>query len=123
MIEAQGNAAFDGSFSIETERLDALARSWRAFGDSNPLFGAKASLVGGIDFSNSGATFEELAFNLDGYEISGQVDWREENQRRLSVRADMGAFDAQATAQLMGLLPDPNALANFKTVFPLAHSS
>lgn len=119
LIEAQGNAAFDGSFSIETERLDALARSWRAFGDSNPLFGAKASLVGGIDFSNSGATFEELAFNLDGYEISGQVDWREENQRRLSVRADMGAFDAQATAQLMGLLPDPKRASKFQNSFPV----
>lgn len=119
LIEAQGNAAFDGSFSIETERLDALARSWRAFGESNPLFGAKASIVGGIDFSNSGATFADLAFNLDGYEISGQVDWREENQRRLSVRAELGAFDAQATAQLMGLLPDPKRADKFQNSFPV----
>jgi hypothetical protein len=119
LIDAQGNAAFDGRFSIETERLDALARSWRAFGESNPLFGAKASLTGGIDFSNSGATFDELLFNLDGYDISGQVDWREENQRRLTVRADLSRFDALATKQLLGLLPDPNRPTKFKMSFPV----
>jgi len=119
LISAQGNAAFDGKFSVETERLDALARSWRAFGETNPLFGAKARLVGDIDFSNSGATFANLNLNMDGFEVSGQVDWREENQRRLSISAELGKFDTLATAQLMGLLPDPNRPTKFNNSFPV----
>jgi uncharacterized protein involved in outer membrane biogenesis len=119
LISAQGNAAFDGRFSMETERLDALARSWRAFGETNPLFGAKASLVGDVDFSNSGATFSNLNLNLDGFEATGKVDWREENKRLLSINADFGAFDDLATAQLIGLLPDPNRPRKFNSSFPI----
>jgi len=119
LIDAQGNAAFDGKFSLETERLDALARSWRAFGETNPLFGAKATLVGGADFSSSGATFSDLVFNLDGFEATGQVDWREENDRRLSIVADFGAFDAKATEQMIGLLPDPKRPTKFSNSFPV----
>ncbi|MGJ8528174.1 AsmA family protein [Maritalea sp.] len=118
LIDAQGFAAFDGKMSLDTDRLDALARSWRAFGESNPLFGAKASLVGDVDFSSSGATFENLEFNLDGFAVQGRIDWREEEIRRLSVTAQIGAFDQKATEQLLGLLPDPNRANKSLSSFP-----
>jgi len=119
LIDAQGQAAFDGTLSLSTDRLDALARTWRAFGDSNPLFGARANLATNFSFSSSGATLENFEFDLDGAPIIGTVDWREEDQRRLSIKAELGAFDRKQTAQLQGLLPDPNRADRFANSFPV----
>ena len=118
LIEAQGNAAFDGMLEMSTERLDALARAWRSFGDRNPLFGATASLATQFGFSSSGATFSNGLLKLDDQQIRLNIDWREEDVRRLDINAELSAFGADASAKLFAMLPDPSRPLAFNNSFP-----
>jgi hypothetical protein len=119
LIAAQGRSAFDGQLTLETERLDALARGWRTFGERNPLFGAQAILNSNLQFSSSGATLSDAVFNLDGHEASFSLDWREEDERRLVVEANLGAFGEVASDRFISLLPDPNRPGAFPKSFPV----
>nr|WP_255769350.1 AsmA family protein [Maritalea mediterranea] len=119
LIEAQGQAAFDGRFSFASERLDALARGWRSFTDDNPLFGATAQGQGRLRLSSSGVNIAADGFKLDDDQLDLVIDWREEKARRLVINAELGQFGAQSTERLLAFLPEFGRDQKFNQTFPL----
>ncbi|WP_424982887.1 AsmA family protein [Maritalea sp. S77] len=119
LIEAQGNSAFDGTFSFASERLDALARGWRNFTDDNPLFGATAEGEGRLRLSSSGVNIAAEGFRLDDDELDFVIDWREEKARRLVLNAELGQLGAQSSERLLAFLPNIGRDQKFAQTFPL----
>jgi hypothetical protein len=119
LIEAQEHSAFDGAFSFNSERLDALARGWRSFTDDNPLFGATAQGKGRLRISSSGVNIAAEGFKLDDDQLDFVIDWREEKARRLVLNAELGQFGTQSTERLLAFLPEIGRDQKFNQTFPL----
>lgn len=119
LIEAQGNASFEGTYKFASDRLDALARGWRSFTDDNPLFGATAQGEGRLRLSSSGVNIAAEDFRLDDDTLDFVIDWREEKARRLVVNAELGQFGAQSTERLLAFLPEFGRDQKFSQTFPL----
>ncbi|WIJ26534.1 AsmA family protein [Devosia sp. RR2S18] len=109
---------FSGSFSLATERLDALAQLWRKPSEDNPLFNQPGRLEGrlrlGSDALGVSDAMLTLGENMHGVEL--RVGFGEE--QRLDVVGQFEELSPLDSAILAALLPEPLIEPRFAASFP-----
>ena len=109
--------SFDGSLSISTERMDALAGLWRKGTASTPLLNMPASLDTKVSLTGDTLGFSNGSFVLDGaaHAVSAEVGFGD--SRSLQFRGKFNALSPDDSAALVALLPD-TADPAFSLSFP-----
>lgn len=113
-----GKPSFEGAVSFTTQRLDALARLWSPATEDNPLFGIAGTLAARVTMDGSGVSLSQGAADIDGNSVGFTAKVTRWPAPVLDVRAELGALDARAGAQLAALMPAPLRDPSFAVSFP-----
>ena len=113
-----GRAAFRGDFSLEAQRLDALAQLWRRPAESNVLFNTPGALTGRLMLAGDAFGLSNGRFDFAGQSHGVEIRLGFGAERRLDSVLHLGALDATQTARLLALLPDGANDGSFGASFP-----
>jgi len=113
-----GHTEFSGTVSLASARLDALSTLWRKPVDGNPLFNMPGAIEARADLVGETLSLSEGSFTLDGETRSFTAQLGLGATRDIHLAASLGTLDANRSAALFALLPDPRQDAAFAVTFP-----
>lgn len=113
-----GHTEFSGTVSVDTPRLDALSTLWRKPADGNPLFNMPGGIEARADLVGETLSLSDGQFTIDGEARSFSAQLGVGATRDIHLTADLGALDANRSAALFALLPDPRQDQAFGVTFP-----
>lgn len=118
LSRAAGWPVFDGTVSLQSQRLDALAMQWRRVEGSNPLFGVAARLDAGLQLSRDTMRLTEGQLTFDGTSHDVGAVMRFGDAPTLEVSAALGTLSVSQSAALMAALPAVDTGSTFGASFP-----
>lgn len=113
-----GHTEFSGTVDLAATRLDALSTLWRKPADGNPLFNMPGAVEARAVLVGETLSLSDGRFTLDGETRSFSAQLGVGATRDIHLSADLGALDANRSAALFALLPDPRQDAAFAATFP-----
>lgn len=113
-----GHPDFAGTFSLKSQRLDALSTLWRKPAEGNPLFAMPGEISARLDLVGETLSVSSGQVTLDGASSGFAAQVGIGNERDLHLTANIGALDAARSAALVALLPDLTADFAFPVTFP-----
>ncbi|MBU1306997.1 MAG: AsmA family protein [Alphaproteobacteria bacterium] len=118
LVAEVDHPAFEGQFTLTSQRLDGLAGLWRKTVPNNPLFNQSGSLKGNLMLKGDALRVGEGVLTLAGaaHAVDLRIGFGEE--KRLDVTARFANLGADGSAVVAALLPNVSADPGFAISFP-----
>ncbi|MEX0860131.1 MAG: AsmA family protein [Cucumibacter sp.] len=113
-----GAANFEGTVTLESRRLDALARGWREETENNPLFNTTGRLTAQVAIEEGGMALTHGEAEIEGNAVAFSAQLVRRPSPSIEIEASLGALDQLASAQLAALFPETLGSPAFAVSFP-----
>ena len=118
LTAAEGKPLFAGKVTLDTDRLDVLAASWRKPAATDPLFDMPGSLSADVALSGDVLAMSDARFKIDDAEQSFDAQLNFGHDKQLRFKADFDELSAAQSAAIGALLPDVTGSGSFAATFP-----